>query len=158
VTLDADGQHDPRSIADLIAPVISGDADLALGSRYLRDSVSYRPSPSRRIGAWLFAQVVSLLTRRSFTDPTTGFQCMNAKALERYVNLRDFPEKTPDADMVLYMHFQGCRIVEVPVTMHEDEGNDSMHGLFRSMFYGPKMLMSIVGVLLARMSFGVGKP
>ena len=83
---------------------------------------------------------------------------MNAKVLERYVNLRDFPEKTPDADMVLYMHFEGCRIVEVPVTMHEDEGNDSMHGLFKSMFYAPKMLMSIVGVLLARMSVGVGKP
>jgi glycosyltransferase involved in cell wall biosynthesis len=158
VTLDGDGQHDPQSIPALAAPVLAGQADLSLGSRYLRDSISYRPARSRRLGSWLFAQVISLLTRKRFTDPTTGFQCMNAKVLDLYVNLHDFPEKTPDADMVLHMHFKGCRIVEVPVTMHEDQGNESMHGTFKSMFYAPKMLLAIVGVVLARVSWGVGRP
>jgi hypothetical protein len=34
--------------------------------------------------------------------------------------------------------------------MYADEGKDSMHGFFKSIFYGPKMLIAMLGILLAR--------
>jgi glycosyltransferase involved in cell wall biosynthesis len=150
VTLDADGQHDPAEIRKILTPVVSGDADLALGSRYLDNGCRYRIPVMRRFGAWAFAKVVSRLMNQVITDPTTGFQCLNSKVLDLYVGLSDFPDKTPDADLILYAHFQACRIVEVPVAMYADEGTDSMHGFFKSMFYGPKMLIAMLGIVLAR--------
>src|SRR5437899_2531731 len=42
VTLDADGQHDPAEITKILGPVLGGEADLALGSRYLENGSCYR--------------------------------------------------------------------------------------------------------------------
>ncbi|MGA2186659.1 MAG: glycosyltransferase family 2 protein [Bryobacteraceae bacterium] len=150
VTLDADGQHDPADIPQLLAPVASALADIALGSRYLEGGARYAVPIARRLGSWLFAGLASALMHCKITDPTTGFQCLNATALGLCVSLPDFPEKTPDVDMILYAHFHGCRIREVPVPMYEDEGHDSMHGFVDSLFYAPKMILAVIGIVLAK--------
>lgn len=148
VTMDADGQHEPDEIKRLIEPVANGQADVALGSRYLPGSKSYRVPPLRRIPSFFLARLLSLLSRQRFTDSTTGFQCLSRKALGLLVGLNDFPEKTPDADLLLYLAMRGCRIQEVPVRMHADSGGESMHGPFKSVLYLPHMFTSIVGVML----------
>jgi len=148
VTLDADGQHDAVEALKLVRPVLAGQADVVLGSRYLNGVVCYRVPWSRRIGAWVFAKTLSILAGTPITDPTTGFQCLSAKALRAYVQLKDFPEKTPDADLVLYAQRSGCRIAEVPTAMYEDESHDSMHGILKSMFYVPNMFVSLFGMFL----------
>jgi glycosyltransferase involved in cell wall biosynthesis len=148
ITMDSDGQHDPGSIEPLIQPVRKGERDLALGSRYLPQSVSYRVPALRRLVSRCLSLLLTLITRQRLTDTTTGFQCMNRKTLERFVTLKDFPEKTPDADLILYAIMTGARVCEVPVTMHEDRGGESMHGAFKSMFYIPKLFTAILSVLL----------
>jgi glycosyltransferase involved in cell wall biosynthesis len=148
ITMDADGQHDPASIGALMKPVTSGEVDLALGSRYLPDSVSYRVPALRRAVSRCLSWALTLIAGQRLTDTTTGFQCMNRKVLQRFVTLKDFPEKTPDADLILYAVMSGCRVREVPVAMHEDQGGESMHGLFKSMFYVPKLFTAILSVLL----------
>ena len=153
VTMDADGQHEPDDVIKLVEPVANQQVDLVLGSRYLPESSSYPVPPSRRLGSMFFAQVISWLTHQRFTDPTTGFQCMNSKGLSMLANLADFPEKTPDADIILFASLQKLRIIEIPVTMHADESGDSMHGLLKSLFYVPNMLTAILGVYLAGRSF-----
>jgi glycosyltransferase involved in cell wall biosynthesis len=149
VTMDADGQHEPADIAKLIEPLRVGAADVTLGSRYLRESRSYRVPPVRRYASWCLSRIVSLLMGQTIHDTTTGFQGINAGALDTYLRLRDFPEKVPDADLLLYAHLNGCRVLELPVTMYADETGDSMHGVLKSCFYVPQMLVSIFGVLLA---------
>jgi len=148
ITMDSDGQHDPGSIEPLMKPVRKGESDLVLGSRYLPQSVSYRVPALRRIVSRCLSLLLTLITGQRLTDTTTGFQCMNRKTLERFVTLKDFPEKTPDADLILYAVMTGARVCEVPVTMHEDRGGESMHGAFKSMFYIPKLFTAIVSVLL----------
>jgi hypothetical protein len=86
-------------------------------------------------------------------DTTTGFQGINKRTLNIYLSLRDFPEKAPDADLLLYAHVNGSRVQEVAVTMYEDATGDSMHGILKSFFYVPQMLVSLLGVLLAYRSF-----
>jgi glycosyltransferase involved in cell wall biosynthesis len=149
VTLDADGQHDPTQIEKLLNLMEAG-ADIALGSRFLPESVCYRVPAARRAASWLFARTVSLLAGKRFTDPTTGFQCLNRKALLLLVNLRDFPEKYPDADLILYSHLRGCRVEEAAVAMHADQTGDSMHGLWKSALYAPKMFVAMLAVFLNR--------
>jgi glycosyltransferase involved in cell wall biosynthesis len=150
VTLDADGQHDPAEITKILSPVVSGQADLVLGSRYLNRGAHYQVPFARRIGAWAFASALSALIHQRISDPTTGFQCLNNRVLDLYVNLPNFPDKTPDADLIIYAHRQRCRIVEVPIFMYADKGNDSMHGFLKSFFYAPKMLVAMLGMILAK--------
>ena len=153
VTMDADGQHEPGDIAKLLEPLRIGAADLALGSRYLQTSRCYRVPLVRRCASWCLSHLVSFLMGQCIRDTTTGFQGINTKALDIYLGLRDFPEKTPDADLLLYAHLNGCRIQEIGVTMYEDTTGNSMHGVFKSFFYIPQMLVSLFGVLLAYSSF-----
>ncbi len=148
VTMDADGQHEPETIRRLMEPVANGAADVSLGSRFLPASVTYRVPALRRITATCLAKLLSLLSGQQFTDTTTGFQCLNRKALRLLTSLKDFPERAPDADLILYLVMQGLRVREVPVTMHADQGGQSMHGPIKSLLYVPNMCTSILSVLL----------
>jgi len=149
VTLDADGQHDPGEIAHLLVPLENDAADIVIGSRYLDHGAQYRVPFARRAGAMAFSALVSSITGRHVTDPTSGFQAMNAGALSVIARLCDFPEKSPDADLLVYSHRRGLRLAEVPVKMYADTGCDSMHGFLRSLFYVPNMLIALTGVLLS---------
>jgi glycosyltransferase involved in cell wall biosynthesis len=160
VTMDADGQHDPASLGAILKPVCDGEADLVLGSRYLPGSVSYPVPLLRRVVSWGLSWFLTLFAGQRLTDTTTGFQCMNRATLGLFVTLRDFPEKAPDADLILYAVMAGARVREVPVTMHMDQGGDSMHGAIKSMFYVPKLATAVLSVRLeyAHLKLRVRRP
>src|SRR3989337_3457638 len=67
VQVDADGQHPPDQINNLIAPVMEQKADMVIGSRFLGKG-EYSPSFARRLGMKIFAFVVSIMTGRKITD------------------------------------------------------------------------------------------
>ena len=84
VQLDADGQHDPACIPLLLAPVVAGEADIAIGSRFLGNS--YRPPLSRRLGMALFRRIVLLVTGSAITDTTSGYQAFNREVIRFFCN------------------------------------------------------------------------
>src|SRR6185312_12564263 len=74
VTLDADGQWDPADVPGVLAPVAAGEADFALGSRVL--GVSESGLSLRRVGVWVFALLVWVLTGKKVTDTSSGLRAM----------------------------------------------------------------------------------
>jgi glycosyltransferase involved in cell wall biosynthesis len=146
VQLDADGQHDPSGIPALLAPVIAGEADFAIGSRFLGNS--YRPPFARRVAMALFRRIVRLVTGKFITDTTSGFQAFNRDVV-RFFSTDIFPVDYPDADMLITLHRAGFRMTEVPVRMFENRDGKSMHGGWKPVYYMFKMLLSI-GVTLMR--------
>lgn len=78
VLMDADGQHDPRSLAQLVSPVLAGECDIVCGSRYLSDD-RRRNTPLNR---YLVRRVVVRTLRRRLgipiTDPFSGYRCLTA--------------------------------------------------------------------------------
>lgn len=139
-TMDADGQHDARSLPRLLDALDEG-ADLVVGSRYLSD----HPPPTswlRRIGTRLFAAIVTIWTGVRITDPTSGFQALNARALNELAH-DGFPEDYPDADVLITLARAGLRLREVPVTMHPRASGVSMHRGGRIAYYGCKMLLTL---------------
>lgn len=146
VMMDADGQHDPSGIPALLQVVESGEADVALGSRFL-GRMEYRTSKIRRLGMSIFATLVSRVTKQHITDPTTGFQALNAAAV-RFLSRDHYPSDFPDADLLMVLHFAGFRFKEVPVTMRERLSGQSMHASLRPIYYVIKMFLSIAIVLL----------
>ncbi|RME80667.1 MAG: glycosyltransferase family 2 protein [Caldilineae bacterium] len=142
IMMDADGQHDPASVPDLLAPVLAGSADLALGSRFT-GSMTYHASPVRRLGMRLFAFLASLLTGQTITDATSGFQAMTGEVMAFFAE-ENYPSDYPDADTILMLHYAGFRIREVPVTMHSRLSGKSMHGnSLKALYYIAKMLLSM---------------
>ena len=147
VMLDADGQHDPACIADLLAPVLAGDADVVIGSRFL-GKLDYASSWVRRAGQKLFAHLTTWLTGRRVTDPTSGFQALNREALEFFAR-DNYPADYPDADTVLLLNYAGFVVQEAPVRMRSRLAGVAMHGSsWKIVYYIFKMFLSLAIILL----------
>lgn len=146
VQMDGDGQHLAEEIPKILTPVLAGEADVAFGSRYLGGS-SYRVPLVRRIGHRLLAAIFSAITHRKLADPTSGFQCLNRRAVA-FLAKGDFPWDFPDVDVFLMIYFAGLTAREVPVRMVSRSGGRSMHSGLKPLYYMIKMLLSITIVVL----------
>jgi len=146
--MDADGQHEPEDLALLLQAVRSGEADLALGSRFLGRK-SYRAPLPRRVGMLLFRTLTSLLVRQHITDPTSGCQALNRDTIRFYAS-EVFPVDYPDADVLLMVHRAGLRIKELPVRMYAADDKNSMHSGLQPAYYIFKMFLSIAVTLLRK--------
>ena len=150
VLLDGDGQHDPRHIPDLMAPLASRQADLALGSRFL-GSASYTIPWNRRLGMRVFSYLASRFTHQQITDPTSGYQAIGRRLTEFFIG-DNYPYDFPDADTLIRLYFAGFRIKEVAVTIRPRLHGQSMHSGARTLYYIYKMFFSIfVAVTQRRM-------
>ena len=149
VQMDADGQHDPSSIRDLLQPIHEGRADGVIGNRFHAGS-RYSGSSIRYAGQLFFSLLCRLFTGLELRDPTSGFRAYNRVALS-FLSMDWFPQDFPDADVIVLMHRKGLRIREVPVTMHASSDGKSMHaGFFRPLYYVVRMLLSLFMVLLRK--------
>jgi len=138
--MDADGQHDPHAIPALIAPLVRGECDISLGSRFL-EPTRYRMGLLKGMGRELF-RLLARAGGLKVTDPTSGFQAMNRGVLEVYA--RDFyPSDYPDVDVLLTAYRCGFRIQEQAVHMSVGLRSSSLHRGLRVVYYVYKMLLSI---------------
>ncbi len=80
VTLDADGQHPPERIVELLAPLEHGEADLVIGAR--RRDAAVMP-PGRRITNWLSSALVTRALGQGVPDSQSGFRAMSRAVAER---------------------------------------------------------------------------
>jgi len=155
VQMDGDGQHDPSFIPDLLAVVQGDEADIAIGSRFLKNEKresngrSYRVPFTRRVGMKLFGSISSFLIRQQVTDSTSGYQAMDRRVLE-WVSGDKFPVDYPDADVIIMLHRAGFLIKEVPVRMVESQGKKSMHSGWKPLYYVFKMFLSIFVTLMRK--------
>lgn len=133
VQLDADGQHPPEAIGELLAPMFEGRADVVLGSRWL--SADTEPQGWRRkLAARFLAWLATTWMRQPITDPTSGFLALSPAALALLCS-DGFPEDYPDLDVLIYLHRAGLRLREVPVAMARRRVGHSMHGGTRVLYY-----------------------
>jgi len=82
VTLDADGQHVPSEIPNVVKPVVEGTADLAIGSRFVDASGNAEMPLYRRFGARLITKLVNGSSKKGVSDAQSGFRAYNRQALE----------------------------------------------------------------------------
>ncbi len=142
VRLDGDGQHDPRELPRLIGPVVAGEADIAVGSRFAGGDGRYRGPLARRLGIRLFARVVSLLVGQRVTDTTSGFQALNRRAISLFA--ADYPHDYPEVEATVMVHRNRLRLVEVPVRMRERSAGTSSITAPRSVYYMAKVLLALL--------------
>jgi glycosyltransferase involved in cell wall biosynthesis len=147
VQIDGDGQHDPKQLPSILRPVLAGEADLCVGSRF-SGAGAYRSSFARRVGIRIFARVVSAVVRQKVTDTTSGFRAVNRKGIALFA--ADYPHDYPEVEATVMCVKHKLRLREVPVAMRERGGGSSSITAFRSIYYMTKVLLAIFVGLFRR--------
>ncbi|MEK7330522.1 MAG: glycosyltransferase family 2 protein [Candidatus Eisenbacteria bacterium] len=147
VQLDADGQHDPGHLHALLAPILRGECDVSIGSRYVART-GYRAPVARRLGMVLFSGVVQLAVGQRITDTTSGYRAYDRAVME--ICQYDFPKDFPDAPLLIDLARRGFRLAEVPIEMRAREAGRSFYTLGKSLYYPYKNLLASLMVLLKR--------
>lgn len=148
--LDADGQHrasDLRALLDLVA---GGDADLAIGSRFVDGATEgFRSSPMRRTGIRLFAGMIRLLTRSRFYDVTSGLRAANRRVIALFA--KRYPHDYAEIESLQRVLRQGVRVRELPVHMQPRRVGESHITPWRSAYYVWKVgVMLLIGAIRPR--------
>jgi dolichol-phosphate mannosyltransferase len=129
--MDCDFSHDPQDVARLIDA--TREADVALGSRYVRGGAIRNWGPVRRLVSFGGSAYARILLGASVHDLTGGFKCFRRRVLEA-IDLEAITAKgyAFQIEMTYRALRAGFRVVEVPITFV-----DRAHG-------GSKMSRSIV--------------
>jgi glycosyltransferase involved in cell wall biosynthesis len=147
VRCDGDGQHDPGELPKVLAPVVAGEADICVGSRFT-GAEGYRSSMTRRIGIRMLALVVSAIAHQRVTDTTSGFQALNRRALGLFAG--DYPHDYPEVEGMVMTIRHRLRLCEVPVSMREREHGRSSITALRSIYYMVKVFTALFVGLFRR--------
>ena len=148
--IDADGQHDPIYILDMLELIKRGEADVVIGSRFLVDN-NYRAPFAKRVGMLLFGTIASWATGQKVSDPTSGYQALTRRAF-CYCAGDVYPSDFADADVLVMLHRAGLRIREVPVRMYPSVNKESrylsMYSFLTPAYYIFKMSLTMFVSLL----------
>ncbi|MFY9264190.1 MAG: glycosyltransferase family 2 protein [Solirubrobacterales bacterium] len=152
VQIDGDGQHPPTELRKLVDRLQSDPpVDLVYGSRFLRAG-DYDQTFARRAGIVFFSLVLSVITRKRVTDPTSGFRLANRRAIALFA--RDYPHDYPEVEAILMMHRHQLTTAEVPVRMDTRQGGSSSITWLHSGYYMVKVMLAVfVGLFRARSVF-----
>ncbi|HEV2094360.1 MAG TPA: glycosyltransferase family 2 protein [Rubrobacter sp.] len=112
VNLDADGQYKPEELDRLVGPIIEGEADFVLGSRFMG---FYEESGSvRHVGVVFFSRMISLLTGVRVSDCTNGYRAIRVSELHK-MDLRE--DRFNANEITLEALRNKLRFHQVPISM-----------------------------------------
>lgn len=111
VTLDADGQHEPNEIPIVIKPIVEGEADVVIGSRFVDKNGTAEMPLYRQLGAKLITKMVNGSAKNGVTDSQSGFRAYSHLAMDRLNFFED--GMGASVEILLKASKNDLRIVEV---------------------------------------------
>ena len=148
ILMDADGQHPPEEIPKLLKPILCNEADVVIGSRFLRGSTRWVPG-LKKVGMIFYSLLASIIIRKRITDVTSGFRAMNRRALELVTPV--YPDDYPAVGITVYMGLKGLRLMEVPVSMKPRKTGSSYIRGRNLLSYHVKVLKYTIMALINRL-------
>ena len=113
VSLDADGQHDPKALPRLVEPILNGEADIVIGSRFL-DGEKLEMPKYRQAGISFFNKLIRITTKKGLTDCTSGYRAYNMTIVRKILpNLRE--NQYGALEFIMEAIRQKARMVEKPI-------------------------------------------
>ncbi|WP_448263229.1 glycosyltransferase family 2 protein [Microbacterium aurum] len=145
IQVDADGQHNPRDIAAVLAGL--QDADISIGARFA-DVGDYEAKGPRRWAMLFLASVVSRVAKTKLTDVTSGFRAANRRAIDQYVSYYPAEYLGDTVDSLVNALHSGLTVTQVPVAMRpRAHGKPSQNPLGATVY----LLRSVFALSLALM-------
>lgn len=149
VQMDGDGQHDITYLDRLLEPILNNEADIVIGSRFLKKE-GFQSTAGRRLGINILSGLILLTTGRRIMDVTSGFRAVNRTFLSIYS--KDYPADYPEPEALVAAIMYRGRVREIPVQMRAREGGISSITLKKSVYY---MIKVSLAILIRRLSYGV---
>jgi dolichyl-phosphate beta-glucosyltransferase len=119
---DADGSTPIEEMDKLLPPILAGEADITIGSRYLDGAEIDKAQPAFRIVWSRFAnRVVQQILLPGIVDPHCGFKAFSAAAAEKIFSLCTVNEWSFDLEVLALARSLNLRIAEFPVKWTNDE-------------------------------------
>ena len=124
-------------------PIINGQADMVIGTRYLdKSSSQFQSTFMRRLGANIISFCIKIFAGKKITDPTSGFRAANKKIIEEFA--KEYPKEYPEPESTVSLLVNRYKVEEVPVSMNERVGGTSSIRLWKTVDYMVKVVLAIM--------------
>lgn len=141
VQMDGDGQHDPAYLHEIVRPVLDGECDMCIGSRFIKKE-GFQTSFMRRVGIRFLSGMIHLLCGKRVLDVTSGFRATNARMTAYFA--AHYATDYPEPEAILAACLAGFRVGEAPVIMRERQGGVSSISSFKSVYYMVKVSLALI--------------
>ncbi|MEM2085834.1 MAG: glycosyltransferase family 2 protein [Archaeoglobaceae archaeon] len=125
VMMDADGSYDPMEIPKLIEPILKGEAEVVIGSRFkgkiLPKAMRWH---HKYIGNPLLTKLTNFLFKTNFSDVHCGFRAIKRDAITK-LDLK-CPGMEFATEFVIKAVTSGLKISEKPITYHPRRGGSKL--------------------------------
>ncbi|MFE1336447.1 MULTISPECIES: glycosyltransferase family 2 protein [unclassified Streptomyces] len=135
IQVDADGQHDPRNVPELLARLDAG-ADLVMGARFAGTG-EYQARGPRRWAMLVLAFWLSRMARTRLTDVTSGFRASNRDLIDVFARWYPVEYLGDTVESTIAVIRAGYRVEQVPVAMRpRTTGTPSQSPLKATLYLG----------------------
>ena len=141
VRIDADGQHPPSEVKKLITPLLKGEADFVIGSRFLGDA-DYSPNLLRNVSISTICFLLKFLHRVKITDCTSGCQIYTREVVQYFARDKDF--EYSEIRAIWMAHKAGFIIKEEFINMAPRLTGQSSFSPMIAFFYMFKNILDLI--------------
>lgn len=147
VQVDADGQHDPAEIMDLVAALDS--ASLVIGARFAGKG-EYQMRGPRRWATWFLSKSLSHVAHTKLSDTTSGFRASDRRAIELFA--RHYPAEYlgDTVESLVIASRAGLPVAQVPVHMRPRQGGTASQGSRMATLYLGRAMLALFVALTRR--------
>jgi len=143
ISIDADGQSDPKEIPNFVKPIIKNEADMVIGSRFLKPGmIKYKMEFSHLIGNKILAWFLRRITKLPITDSHGGIRAMRKEVV---VKMKTIASHTYVQETLIDAADRGFRIKEIPSIWRK-----RLHGKTKVVHSIKKYIFWVLPVLLLR--------
>jgi glycosyltransferase involved in cell wall biosynthesis len=156
VLLHGDGQYAPERIEDLVAPLITGEADAVFGSRMMQRGRALEGGMPlyKFVGNRVLTMFQNRVTGLALTEWHSGYRAYRVDALAD-LDLDSYSDKFDfDTEIILGLHAAGKKIVEVPIPTYYGDEICYVNG----MKYAKDVSLDVVRFKMHQMGFGDATP
>ena len=144
IQCDADGQHLPSHLDDLVEATNRIDAHMMIGSRFGSEKTTYDPSLLRRFAMLALSKVAQHATKHSITDSTSGFRLIQQPLLGELATHLPAYYLGDTFETVVVAGRAGYHVEEIGVAMAPRKHGASSSGNFRSIVLIGKVLTTVL--------------
>jgi glycosyltransferase involved in cell wall biosynthesis len=149
IQVDADGQHDPRNIREVIAGL--EQADISIGARFA-DRGNYTVRGPRKWAMLFLAATISRIAGTRLTDVTSGFRAANERAIRQYLDHYPAEYLGDTIDSLVVAIRSGLTVVQVPVEMRPRQGGTPSHNPVKAAIYLARSFLALLFALTRKRS------
>ncbi|MGQ0833098.1 MAG: methyltransferase domain-containing protein [Microthrixaceae bacterium] len=152
VLLHGDGQYAPELLADIVAPIERGEADVVMGSRMMVAGAARAGGMPRYkyLGNRILTQFQNAVSGLHLSEWHSGYRAFSVAALARIPFEQNSDGFDFDTEVLLQLHDSGARVVEIPIPTYYGDEISHVDGIA----YARAVVVDVLRYRLQRVGFG----